>query len=203
MYELSSQWLQFYQELSPAARRQLFETLQINEPDDGANELRLKLLKTRYQDPRHPEHEVDNLLWQCLNLPYLYKRGRYFKKSAAKEVTKTFRELSLNEALSYGEAGEKAVYWEVRNAVRRYFSTCQGEHYRRKVFGVMRASEEERQNQILKDAWQMSYGLAHRLGLEAETALFCQAVRDEYATLSADAGSDFDAREQQALANMK
>jgi hypothetical protein len=195
MYEQSAKWNMFYQELEPKERQKMFAELQMTEPDDGANELRKKLMDARYKDPKDDTREVDNFLWQCLNLPYLYKRAKVMKFGVQKEVRKGLQDLCLDQAAEYGEAGEKAVYWEVRNAIKRYFSTCTGSHYRRKVFGVMAASEDEKKIQILKDAWQMSYGIAGIIGLEEEMKLYCQAVRDEYSTLDEGAAARFDTME--------
>lgn len=192
MYEQSAKWNMFYRELEPAKRREMFDELQMTEPDDGANEYRKRLLEARYTDPKEPEREVDHFLWQCLNLPYLYKSAKLMSFGSKKEVKKVLDALCAGEAKEYGESGEKAFYWEMRNAAGRYFSTCGGRNYRRKFFGLLSASEEEQVLQTCKDAWEMSCGIARRVGLEDEMKVFCQAVRDEYTTVDDGAAARFE-----------
>ena len=191
MYEQSARWNAFYQELEPKKRLAMFDELQMTEADDGANEFRKKLLEERYTDPKEPHREVDRFLWQCLNLPYLYRSAKLLSFGSKKEAQKTVDALLLPQAAQYGEAGERALYWEIRNAAKRYFSTCSGKSYRRKFFGLMSASEEEQVYQTCRDAWEMSYGVARKVGLEDEMAVFCQAVRDEYAATGDKAAERF------------
>ncbi len=191
MYEQSAKWNMFYRELDPKKRLQMFDELQMTEPDDGANAYRKMLLDARYRDPKEPDHEVDRFLWECLNLPYLYKSSKLMSFGTKKEARKVMKTLLQEEAVDYGEAGEKAFYWEMRNAVKRYLSTCSSKNYRRKLFGLMSATEEEKLHQTCKDMWEMSFGVAARAGLEEEMKVFCQAVQDEYAALDDGAAARF------------
>ena len=68
----------------------------------------------------------------------------------------------------------------MRNAARRYFDTCKTDGYHRKFFGIAASKPDEKEKQRCLDAWRISYGIAQRLHLEDEMALFCQAMSDEY-----------------------
>ena len=80
-----------------------------------------------------------------------------------------------------------ALYWEYRNAARRYFATTASKGYGRKVFGIIAANEEDRKKRSCADAYEMSIGLARRLALDEEMTLFSDAVRDEYSCYDAAA----------------
>ena len=167
-------------ELEPERRRALLEELTLTEPDDGANAYRLKLFSIRHVDEKDPGKYVDRLLFQCVNFIQLYKSARFFKKSAGKEVAGVCSSFLFDEASRIGEAGERALYWELRNAASRYFKTCQSDSYGRSLFGFMRASDLGRSDRMCKDAWEMSEGLAGRVGEEKRLAIWNEAVRDSY-----------------------
>jgi hypothetical protein len=79
-----------------------------------------------------------------------------------------------------------AFRMEVRNAVRRYFDTCKSDSYHKKFFGIQHSTADEKETQRCLDTWRMSVGVANRLGLNEEMALFCQAVDEEYRLSRAD-----------------
>ncbi|MCR5304104.1 MAG: hypothetical protein K6E33_06025 [Lachnospiraceae bacterium] len=180
MYEQSAGWNEYYRELEPKRRKELFEKLISEDEDDGANEFRKRLFETRYTDPKNPGQEVDRFLWQCVNFIFLFKTMRIFVKSTKKEVLKAAKELCIEDAAPFGDAGTKALYWEFRNTLKRYFMTCESSSYRRKMFGLMSASDEEKTWQKCLDAWQMSRGVSLKFGVSEELALWNEAVRDEY-----------------------
>ena len=169
----------YYRELEPKKRKEMLPVLCSEEPDDGANGYRRFLLEKRYEDPRDPSHEVDNFLFQCVNFLQFSKTPRFFQKKARRQILQILDQLGFSKAEEYSEAGEKALYWEIRNAAARYFDSCRGAEYKR-MFGVMSSSDEQKRNQMTLDAWDMSRGTALRLGLEKELALWCRAVMDEH-----------------------
>ena len=95
-----------------------------------------------------------------------------------RDVQKELAQVGYEEALSYGEAGEKALYWELRNASLRYFKTSEDPSYRKQVFGM--ASQTNTVDQLCLDAWKMSLGLSQKLGLSGELRVWNQAVRDSF-----------------------
>ena len=180
MYEQSARWNAYYRELDPKRRRAMLDELCMTEPDDGANEYRQLLFAARHSDGRRAEGEVDRMLFACISFVQICQSAKMFRRSAAKEVERTLQQLRYDDAAAYGEAGERALYWEIRNACARYFSTCAASSYNRKVFGLMSSSDDSRLERICRDTWQMSEGLAARTRLEARMALWNRAVLDAY-----------------------
>lgn len=86
------------------------------------------------------------------------------------------------EALSAGERGETALYWEIRNAAKRYFKTCMGSEYRRSLFGLLSPNASDQKRQMCLEVWRMTEGLEKRLGMQEELKLWTKAVQDEYRT---------------------
>ena len=52
MYQIGECWKEFYRELDPDRRRELYKTAVQESEDDGANALRKELMELRYTDPR-------------------------------------------------------------------------------------------------------------------------------------------------------
>lgn len=198
MYEQSAGWNAYYREEDPARRHRQLEEMCMLEPDDGANRFRLWLYEARYTDPARPGRMVDRFLFQCVNFVSLYNSARIFRRSAAKEVRGNLVRMGFDEVRSYGEAGEKALYWELRNAVARYFKTCESASYGRSLFGIVGAGGG-RADRVCRDAWQMSLGLSRSTGLVEEMALWNRAVRDSHSMLDGAAAQRFDALAQQMV----
>lgn len=186
MYEQSAKWNRYYQELEPKERKRLYEELKSSEPDDGANAFREQIFAARHTDPKLPGHEVDYFLFQCVSLIQTYHIANFFRRRAAEEVEKAFQLMCYDEASQYGEAGEKALYWELRNAASRYFKTCESSGYNRALFGLIHANKEGRLDRMCRDAWQITHGLARRIGQEDRMWIWNRAVLDAY--LQADVG---------------
>ena len=190
MFEQGARWHAYYRDDDPAYRRRMLDELCMLEPDDGANAFRLWLYKARYEDAARPGQPVDRFLFQCVNFVQLYGTARIFRRSAAKEVRESLALMGFGRLAEFGGAGERALYWELRNAVARYFRTCESPGYRRGVFGLVGAGES-RGAHVCRDAWEMSLGLARRTGLEDEMALWNRAVTDGYAVLDPQAAERF------------
>lgn len=182
MYEQCPQWNEYYQELSPDRRRQMLS--QMPAEDDGVNAFRLKLWEARHGGSRGTE--VDRFLFQFVCLPQTYHSAGIFKKSAAREVEKAMQSLLVQEAVQYGEAGERALYWEIRNAAARYFKTCESPGYNRGLFGITASGDAGRKNRVCRDVWQMTLGLEARTGMKEALRIWSRAIQDEYAQFDPD-----------------
>ena len=180
MYEQSARWNEYYRELEPERRRAMFDELTMTQPDDGANEYRLALFEARYVDEKNPGRYVDRFLFQCVNFGQVFKSARLFKKSARREIEKTTREMLFDGAAACGEAGERALYWELRNAAARYFKTCTSPDYSRSLFGLLKSGDVNRKERMCRDAREMSVLLSERLELSQELRIWNEAVRDAY-----------------------
>ena len=192
MYEQSARWNEYYRELEPRRRRELLDQLCMTEPDDGANEYRQRLYRARHVDGKQPGLEVDRFLFNCLSFAQLWSSAKMFKRSARREVLKGLRDMLAGEAAEYGEAGERALYWEWRNVAARYLMTCASSSYNRSLFGMIASGEQSRSDRICRDVWRMTVGLAQRLNLEGELRLLNRAVIDAYYTSDGSAQRRFE-----------
>ncbi len=180
MYEISPAWMEFYRELEPEARAEILERLLNEEPDDGSNTCRKKLFSKRYMEGNNPKPSVDRYLWQCVNFVQLYDTSRLLKKGARKELKAFLAGSGYDESMEAGMEGEKALYWEIRNAAKRFFKTCKGTEYRRSLFGLLSPGKTDQANQMTIDTWKMTEGVGRRLGMEDHLSLWTKAVLDEY-----------------------
>jgi hypothetical protein len=121
-----------------------------------------------------------------LTFMYLYKQGIIFPGRFTKQVRGIVKDLEHDARVHEDEDMAEAFRMEVRNAVRRYFDTCKSDSYHKKFFGITASSADEKETQRCLDTWRMSAGIASRLSLKEEMALFCQAVAEEYRLSRAD-----------------
>lgn len=192
MYELQYDFREYYRELDPGKRRAILDRLEADGKDDGANELREELFRVRYVDEKNPGNYVDRYLWQIVNMLVLSRNAKYFPQKTLRELKKNAEDLGVFRMLEAGESGKGAFYWEARNAFKRYLSTTSSSGYRRKVFGLMQASSEDRLWQTAEDAYLISGKLAKRLEIEEQMSLFCAAVSEEYCCMDDDAPFRFE-----------
>ena len=176
-----SEFADYYRETEPARRKEMLAQLCESLPEDGAGEYRKQLLTARHTDPARPGHEVDRMLFMCVSFIQMYKSARLFAKGTRKDVLTAMKEMGFERARDFGEAGEEALYQEIRNAAARYFKTCESASYNRRLFGLAASGEENRKNRMCRDAWQMSEGLATRTGLTEEMKIWNRGVLDAFA----------------------
>ena len=93
-----------------------------------------------------------------------------------------------DRAKDYGEAGERALYWEIRNAMARYLMTCQGAGFNRALFGLVASGDEGRAERICRDVWRMTEGVSEKLDLRDELRVWNRAVQDAY--IMSDPGAE-------------
>lgn len=180
MYALTPGWEEYYKEQSPARRMELLEELGNTLEDDGANEFRKTVFEKRHRDPKNRERLVDRYLWQLVFLPGLYKKRNYFFANVGKELRGVQEELLLADFRPLKEAEKAALYWDIRNAADRYFATCSGARYGKKMFGLKEAEAQEKRCKACEDAWSISTGLLIHAEMEEELRILGDAVRDSY-----------------------
>lgn len=177
----------YYDEIDPGKRWTILEEYLAAEDNcDPAAAYRKALYEYRCIDSANPERKVDRFMLAFLDYLYLYRSSRVFPARHVKETLKTLHSLELDDRVHTDPLFAEAWSLEIRNAVKRYFETCKSDNYHRKFFGVTASNADEKEKQRCFDAWRMSYGLAERLGIEEEMALFCRAVSDEYRLSRAD-----------------
>jgi len=193
MFERSAAWNEYYRELDPPRRGALLEALRADEPDDGANAYRYQLLKARHADKRQPDFAVDHFLYNCISFIQLSQSARLFRGHAARVVARAVKDMCFDEARALGEAGESALYWELRNTAMRYFESCDNEGYNRQLFGLLASSEEARRDRLCRDVWGMTRGVSRFTGMEAVLEPWNRAVLDAYFSLDREARPRFEA----------
>ena len=198
MYEQSARWHQYYQEPDPVRRRRLLDELCMTEPDDGANEYRLQLYQARHGQQLKSGGVADRFLFHCVSFIQLYQSSRFFRRNARKEADAAMKEMLADQAAAYGEAGERALYWEMRNAAARYLKTCEGSSYNRQLFGLMASKDDGRQNRACQDMWKMGPGLAGRIDRGEAMRVWSQAMRDACVAAIPGAEEAFRALEEAA-----
>ena len=128
----------------------------------------------------NPPGELDVFLREILVMLTIYKNGGPFPKRNRKDVLSSLNTLRLDDRPSRDKECEEVLYLEMRNAIKRYFFTCQDYSYGRKLLGLGIAKPEERERLRCFDTWGFSLGLARFLDLTEEMELFCRAANDEY-----------------------
>ncbi len=168
---MEHQIINYFNELDPYKRKDLLEAI-----DKDTASFRRELYKKRYEFRRKPDRIADLWLFKCVYLPGLYRR-KFLKKATLREVNLTIDEFFLREELNNAQREE--LYLEMRNAVRRYLSTCRSPKYGSSFFGLKKASEDEKYQRTTEDIWKMSAGLAKVCGKEKEMELWCKACFEE------------------------
>ncbi len=192
-YEYPQIFENYYQEMDPDQRKKIFLSLQGQaDQEETFAKAAGELFDRRHTDPKGRGQKVDTFLWNMINLVIVAKSARVFARRSRRETLEALASMEGKIRETYGSEGEAALYWEYRNAARRYFATTASKGYGRKVFGIIAANEEDRKKRSCADAYEMSVGLARRLALDEEMTLFSDAVRDEYSCYDAAAAERLD-----------
>jgi hypothetical protein len=170
----------YFEILSPRDRRLMLE--QLTELDEETQEFCRTLYRERYQDKKDPERRVDNWLWKAVYLPGVYKKRKLLKSAIKNEVKGTLQDLHLENPDALSETEKDILYLEFRNVAKRYLSTCNGVNYGNKLFGLKKASADEKKKKACEDIWMTSRGVALASGEEERLRLWCDAFYDELMT---------------------
>lgn len=136
-----------------------------------------------------PPGETDAFLRVILIFLTIYKNPGFFPKKNRKEVLSFMDTLKLDDRASNDQDCQETFYLEMRNAVKRFFSTCHDSSYGRKLLGLSASSNEEKERLRCFDTWGFSFGIARLLQLEQELDILCRAANDEYCASAPDAES--------------
>lgn len=180
MYEITPGWEEYYTTLEMSERKEIFERLIQELPDDGANELRKKMFTNRYPGAGKRGSIVDKYLSFMVFFPGLYERRASIFTRLDKEMEKACETLCLNGSDSYNEAEKAALYLEIRNMADLYFWTCKDGSYGNKIFGVMVSSDEDKVKKACAEAWVCSVGILKASKMEERMKVFSDAVKDAY-----------------------
>lgn len=173
---------EYYTELDPSKR---FLTLSEKLSDVDGHSFRLHLFQLRHGEDTSSITQ-DLFLWQCVNLSSLYG-GFFFREHKKNELLQSLKGMGFD--LAQTDLEKQILYWELRNAIKRYIKTADSPGFRRKAFGILSSSDEEKQAQVCKDLWKMSFGLSEQFGLREDMLPLCSAANDEYVASYQDAES--------------
>ncbi len=168
---------EYYHEVEPVARKKLFAAMAA---EGALPPMTQRLYELRYKDLKAPDKEVDLFLWYYVNLQQYFSAPRLLWKKTRRDIRAIFRQMGLSPDEPRTQEDERVLYWEFRNAARRYFGTFSASSYGRKLFGALPAKEDERLLRMREDARKLSVGNAEKYDLAAETELFCLAIDDEF-----------------------
>ena len=139
-----------------------------------------------------PPGEGDLFLREIITLLSICKNAGFRPQKYRNTVLKSLRALRLEEIPGRegtDEARAEALYLELRNTVRRYFSTCHSSSYGRKLLGFNTSDDRDKERLRCLDTWNFSFGIADLLGLREEMDLLCRAANDEYVASAPEAES--------------
>lgn len=187
MYKIKECWSEFYTELDPDKRREIYQTIVQEQEDDGANDFRRQLMDLRYTDPKKPDRKVDYFLWNMVILPGYLRPMYYFRAVGEREIRGIIRSLGLETAHEWDETKRAAAYWEYYNTALRYLSTCKGPNYAKKLFGTMQSGEDEKLAKTARDFYLMTVTVPAKYEREKDLDLFIRALKDAFLSSCAEA----------------
>ena len=187
MYQLNECWSDFYSEIDPDKRQELYAKIIQEQEDDGANAFRKEFMGLRFTHPSKPGKKIDNFIWNILILPGFLRPMYLVRAVGEREIQGVVRELGLESAQEWDETKRAAAYWEYRNAAKRYLSTCNGPNYGKKFFGVMQSTDEEKLAKTARDFYAMAVTVPAKYEREEEMELFTRALKDEFLSSFPDA----------------
>lgn len=171
----------FYTETDPARRAEILSSL-TEQAAGGAEEI--QALQFAYGLRFRGGNGADLFLQALMDLMFLTRSSRLFSIMYHRQAVKDLTKLGLAgdpEALA-DPAKKRALGQELENTFLRYLTTCEDDRYARKLFGLMKGTEEERLERARGDLEDMSRNCAARLrppgGTELQEALdvLCEAA---------------------------
>jgi hypothetical protein len=178
----------YYTETKPDVRKKHLDEYS-KAADAEADRYRKELYSCRHVDKKHPEKQIDRFLFNLISLTTMFKTPGIFPKFRKREVLSIIKEMQLDARPLQDPLCRDALYWEYRNAVRRYIATCSDPSYGRKLLGMVASDEASRKAQCCQDVWAFSYGVAELVGAQNEMEILCRASNDEYCALTPEAES--------------
>jgi uncharacterized protein YjiS (DUF1127 family) len=172
-----------YYELKDYEEKKKF--LEEHEVDDDSElyEIRKEIFNNRYV--RKSAHEtVSDMFIRTFMMLLVLNDSRMSLKKMKEEYTKLLKDIGIDPN-TIGERSNKDVYsdllyQEIRNAALFYISTSKSDQYRKRFMGFISSSDKTKHDQMRKDCWKISYGVAKKAFMEAEADILIRAVSDEY-----------------------
>ncbi|MBQ4241671.1 MAG: hypothetical protein II732_02520 [Lachnospiraceae bacterium] len=180
MYEIDEKLKPYYDETDPEKRKVILEELKAASGDDSYR------TEEELFGKRYLKNGADILLRVLIDLMGISKVSVFAIGWNVKNIKKTMDKAGFDAALEDGDTGRRALYNEIRNAVKRYMETCESESYGAAYSGLIKISKEEQKAKMAEQLYEMSYGArAHMSGVKQERLeeymdILCEAADDEY-----------------------
>lgn len=178
MYEIDEAWTEYFSEIEPDKRKNILDGLMTDKGFNESYKNASVLYERRHINKKKPGAVMDKFLFNSIIFISMNRGIRIFKNGQRKDILKMLDEMGRD--ISNSKLENSIMYWEMRNSAKRYFSTCNSSEYGRKFFGLVKGSDEEKEYQMLIDAWKMSIGVARRFDIEEEMKIWIDAVCDEF-----------------------
>ena len=177
----------YYKETEKKKRDEILSQLEkaVQESDDGdllqklshireLYELRYTKKKKRVMDTE----ECDNFLFQCINLPYIYRNTMTLSFTTRRLIKEMLSSLGLDRYDTYDEDKKELLYREYRNTAACYIKTCETTSYR-SLFGIIPSDDNKKKKHMVNDIYDMTMGISGQYNLENELKPWIKAVTDE------------------------
>lgn len=169
----------YYQEENAQKRKSILLQAMESEPEDAANDLRMKLWEMRYLiNGKQPDKQVDNFVGAWIDFIYLAKNctsiimGRHAKKELQKTRKKMGMDLAENEIQV-----REVLYEEYRHLGRFYFKLCATDkNYGTKFMGMISLKDEDITYKIAHEVEQVAYFLPFKAKAQEDMRIFTEAV---------------------------
>ncbi len=178
MYIVDENWAGYYDETDPVKRRAILDEAVECDSDNG---LRRKLFESRY-----PDDKSDMILRIFMDILSVQQANLFFLHWNIKSLKRTMDRAGFMEAMSQGETGRALLYFEIRNAMKRYLETCKGELYGSAYSGMIKISSKKQREKTRYDLYRMTFGFKKISdntdveGFRDYMNLICEAICDEY-----------------------
>ena len=180
MQILEKQWERdYYRELKREKRKAILDAAILEEGMSPENELRVKLLESRYGKKLEKGQSVDYFIrgWMTLQFLANARKSFGFKRKVRRELASVKADWQLDLAAEYGEAGQKVLYQEFCQLTRVYLDLCQRDrNYGALLFGVGRIKEETLQSKIGRDIYTIAYEIPQEIDAVEDLKLFTDAA---------------------------
>ena len=169
MQILEKQWeREYYRETKREKRKAILDAAIVEEGMSPENELRSKLLESRYGKKLEKGQSVDYFIrgWMTLQFLANARKSFGFKRKVRKELASVKSDWQFELAAAYGETGQKVLYQEFCQLTRVYLELCQKD----RNYGAILI------NKIGKDIYTIAYEIPREIEAEEELRLFTEAA---------------------------
>lgn len=179
--ETDTEWRElFYQETDPLTRSHMLQ--------EKGNARMQELFRKRHPRKVNPQAE-DVYLQVFFELIRFSKDGRSRQTSTAaslRQLKALLERFGFNTRELADQEKDPEIYWELRNALRRFLEVTDKESYGRRFMGMIRLKKEEQLQHACIEVWHILHGmelLTRNVALDElrqPAEVVTKAIQDEY-----------------------